>query len=224
MLDRRRSVISAVFIVAILAATYTIYKRFVDPIVHTGVVEGSENEQPQNPDASTWGNTCANGKIRNDAYAQCVCPEGLSGDTCNVNDRCNGRAPPSMWFASEDNEQGVCKCSGPWEKFNANLCVCTKDETGTDLGLGFKENCCGAHGHMEDGYKTCACDSGWVGKNCETAIHFSATCEGKPCTNNTEGHPVICKNSLCGMQPTGEAFKTCVDESGGSQICTYEVS
>jgi hypothetical protein len=111
-----------------------------------------------------------------DEYSKCVCPEGRGGDNCQINEFCNKRASfVSGGYNEEDNN---CDCIGVFRPYRQTRCVCPKDDVnGVDLGLGFKENCCGEHGSMKPGDLLCTCDDGFNGNNCENETFREMGCK-----------------------------------------------
>ncbi|XP_037087468.1 protein jagged-2-like [Pollicipes pollicipes] len=121
------------------------------------------------------GGTCEN--TRPDEY-RCTCPEGFSGDNCQVVDNPCATGPCQHGGTCIDMSGDFqCSCPSGWSgercQINVNECEslpCMHGGTCEDLVDGFK----------------CTCPHGWEGNACQLD---SDECRGSPCLN-----AVSCKN------------------------------
>lgn len=210
MLDRR-IFISIIGIAVVLGIAYVVVQKVIEDAKKQ---EEKERSERAGGDDDAHRTSCPGDLVReNPPYGDCVCPKGTGGIDCRTNTICNARAPVGNGY---DPDTETCHCIGMFQPYGHNFCKCPEDDVnGVDMDLGFKENCCGAHGRMRKNTSSCDCDDGWYGANCNLPKYILEGCNQSACSNNINSALVECRDygaSIC-------SFRTGENHNGSFELC-----
>ncbi|XP_068222449.1 protein crumbs isoform X2 [Palaemon carinicauda] len=138
------------------------------------------------------GGTCSDGE---NSYS-CTCPQGYSGDSCEVNnDDCSPNPCQNGGTCLDGIDTYACMCP---PGFVGEHCEENLDECASNVCVNFAQ-CIDQTGDYE-----CVCLDGWTGKNCDQEID---ECASLPCQNGATCHDGL--NGFTCMCPAGFSGELC---------------